>query len=404
MESEQSTTSSTTSELSEDIDFSSFDDIDDDDNKASYNSNSRIERSQKHSDNDDIPSTVEDLPAMRFSSKFAERYPTCGPDLFFGSLDDALMKALFDPTNPRPLILLLHDDRSIAANIFCRNVLCSRMILDYLADNFVVWVWDRTYEIDHEQFENMLKYHMGNRITDSIMPISINTYPLLVCIMFQNGQLQIISKIRGTMSCDEVYQELLSAHDQFDRRIETFNMSKDSPLLCKEFLTILLEGSIEYDEIANKLAVVHRRILRIYNIDVPHWSIDYTHQKAIIDARIGHKQTEHLLFHGCTPSAAASIIQYRFDHELIGLHGTSFGHGFYFASRSSTSQQYARADPPSNERAILICRVIVGKSCTGDSSMRKCPDGYDSTNDGSDNTYVVYSNEQILPKYLVIYV
>ncbi|CAF4224454.1 unnamed protein product [Adineta steineri] len=166
---------------------------------------------------------------------------------------------------------------------------------------------------------------------------------------------------------------------------------------------MLLEGSAEYDEIANRLAIAYRRILRIYNIVVPDWSIDYAYQKTIIDARIGHKQTEHLLFHGCTPSAADSIIQHRFDHELIGLHGTSYGHGFYFSSRSSTSQGYAKADPSSNERAILMCHVIVGKSCIGNSSMRKCPDGYDSTNDGSDSTYVVYSNEQILPKYLVIY-
>jgi hypothetical protein len=34
--------------------------------------------------------------------------------------------------------------------------------------------------------------------------------------------------------------------------------------------------------------------------------------------------------------------------------------------------------------------------------MRKCPDGYDSTTDGS-TIYVVYSNEQILPEYIITY-
>jgi hypothetical protein len=34
--------------------------------------------------------------------------------------------------------------------------------------------------------------------------------------------------------------------------------------------------------------------------------------------------------------------------------------------------------------------------------MRQCPIGYDSTTDGS-NIYVVYSNEQILPEYVVTY-
>ncbi|CAF1531624.1 unnamed protein product, partial [Adineta steineri] len=209
----------------------------------------------------------------------------------------------------------------------------------------------------------MLKRQIGNRVVASIMSIATDTYPLLLCIMLQHGQLQITNKIRGTMSCDEVYEELVSAHDKFNRRVETFNILEDSSLVSNEFLTILLKSSAEYVEIANKLAISHRRILRVYNIDVLDWLKDYTHQKTIIDARIGHEQTELLLFHGCTPSAADSIIQHRFDHELIGLHGAYYGHGFYFSSCSYTSQEYAKADLSSKESAILICRVIVGESC-----------------------------------------
>ncbi|CAF1267593.1 unnamed protein product [Adineta steineri] len=389
MESEQSTTSSTTSELSED-DFSPFDDT---------NVFNHLE-SQNHSNKDDGSSIGEDSPALDLLLKLDKCHSVCGLVLFCGPLDDALMTAL---TDPRPLILLLHNDKSVATNIFYDKVLRSHMIRDYLAEKFIVWGWDRTDDNNDDQFENMLKSQIGDQITAYIMRVAVDSYPLLLCITLQHGQLQIISKIRGTMSCNEVYQELLCAHDKFDRRIETFNMSKDSSLVFNEFLTILLEDSIEYDEIANKLAIAHRPILRIYNIDVPHWLKDYKQQKKIIDARIGHEQTEHLLFHGCTPSAADSIIQHRFDHELIGLHGASYGHGIYFTSCSSTSQDYAKADPPLNGRAILICRVIVGETCIGNSSMRKCPDGYDSTADGLHTTYVVYSNEQILPKYLVIY-
>ncbi|CAF1231532.1 unnamed protein product [Adineta steineri] len=403
MESEQSTTSSTTSELSED-DFSPFDDTNDDDNNASYNSNSSIElnhlESQNHSNKDDGSSTGEDSSALDLLLKLDKCHSVCGLVLFCGPLDDALMTAL---TDPRPLILLLHNDKSVATNIFYDKVLRSHMIRDYLAEKFIVWGWDRTDDNNDDQFENMLKSQIGDQITAYIMRVAVDSYPLLLCITLQHGQLQIISKIRGTMSCNEVYQELLNAHDKFNRRIETFNMPEDSSLVFNEFLTILLEDSAEYDEIANKLAIAHRPILCIYNIDVPHWLKDYKQQKKIIDARIGHEQTEHLLFHGCTPSAADSIIQHRFDHELIGLHGASYGHGFYFTSCSSTSQDYAKADPPLNGRAILICRVIVGETCIGNSSMRKCPDGYDSTADGLHTTYVVYSNEQILPKYLVIY-
>lgn len=51
---------------------------------------------------------------------------------------------------------------------------------------------------------------------------------------------------------------------------------------------------------------------------------------------------------------------------------------------------------------MLVCRVLVGRSCKGNGMMRKCPIDYESTTDGS-TTYVVYSNEQILPEYVVTY-
>ncbi|CAF4236822.1 unnamed protein product, partial [Adineta steineri] len=377
MECEQSTTSSNTSGYSEGLNSSSFNDTNDNDHDTSYNSNSSIEHN-------DVSSISEGSQTIQLSSEFFKLYAAYGPDLCYGPLNDDTVHALFH-NNPRPLILLLHNDKSVAANIFRNNVLRSEVIVDYLMENFIVWAWDRTYKLNHDnvQFENMLKYQMGKRVEEFIRSIATDTYPLLLCIMLQHGQLQIISKIYGQMSREEVYLELLSVHDKFNRRIETFNMLEDSSFSCKEFLTILLEGSAEYVEIVNKLAIVHKPILCIYIIDVPHRLKDYTYQKKIVDARIGHKQTELLLFHGCTPSAADSIIQHRFDHELIGQHGTSHGHGFYFSSRPFASYPYARADTSSNERAILMCHVIVGKSCIGDSKMRKCPDGYDSTTDAS---------------------
>lgn len=51
---------------------------------------------------------------------------------------------------------------------------------------------------------------------------------------------------------------------------------------------------------------------------------------------------------------------------------------------------------------MLICRVLVGRTCRGNRNMRTCPTGYDSTTDGS-KIYVVYSNKQILPEYVVTY-
>jgi hypothetical protein len=49
-----------------------------------------------------------------------------------------------------------------------------------------------------------------------------------------------------------------------------------------------------------------------------------------------------------------------------------------------------------------MCRVLVGRSCSGDPTMRTCPLNYDSTTDQL-HIHVVYSNRHILPEYLITY-
>jgi hypothetical protein len=51
---------------------------------------------------------------------------------------------------------------------------------------------------------------------------------------------------------------------------------------------------------------------------------------------------------------------------------------------------------------MLICRVLVGRTCLGNWMIETCPSEYDSTTDGLD-TYIVYSNRSILPIYYIKY-
>ncbi|CAF4725489.1 unnamed protein product, partial [Rotaria sp. Silwood2] len=117
---------------------------------------------------------------------------------------------------------------------------------------------------------------------------------------------------------------------------------------------------------------------------------------------LGYDDTEELLFHGCPYAAAEQILQQAFDHSRIGRNGTSYGHGFYFSTNPYVSDGYAVPNPSTGEKRILMCRVLVGRSCEGNSTMRTCPSNYDSTTGGS-NIYVVYSNRHILPEYLITY-
>lgn len=51
---------------------------------------------------------------------------------------------------------------------------------------------------------------------------------------------------------------------------------------------------------------------------------------------------------------------------------------------------------------MFLARVLVGKTTVGDSSMKICPAGYDTTTDGS-HIYVIYHDAQAFGEYLITY-
>jgi FAS-associated factor 2 len=72
------------------------------------------------------------------------RYNAC-PALFMGSLRDACEKAELSYQHC-PVLVYIHHDKSLLSNIFCLNVFCTEIIIDYLLENYIVWPWDITYE------------------------------------------------------------------------------------------------------------------------------------------------------------------------------------------------------------------------------------------------------------------
>ncbi|CAF0966334.1 unnamed protein product [Rotaria sordida] len=94
------------------------------------------------------PSPAEVVTAQeQFSLVFAKRYSTQGLIFYHGALDEAIARMF--ALNSRPLILCIHNDQSVAAHVFCEQVLCTETITNYLAENFVVWPWDRTSETNY---------------------------------------------------------------------------------------------------------------------------------------------------------------------------------------------------------------------------------------------------------------
>lgn len=73
----------------------------------------------------------------------------------------------------------------------------------------------------------------------------------------------------------------------------------------------------------------------------------------------------------------------------------------YFATNADYSHSYATANL-ARERRMFVAKVLIGNSAQGNSSMKVCPAGYDSTTNGS-NIFVVYHDAQSYAEYLITY-
>ncbi|CAF1089429.1 unnamed protein product [Adineta steineri] len=81
-----------------------------------------------------------------FSACFDERYNSC-PAFYPGSLSSACESAFNSKVveERRPVLVYIHDDKSMLNNIFCQTIFCTEIIIDYLLENYIVWPWDITF-------------------------------------------------------------------------------------------------------------------------------------------------------------------------------------------------------------------------------------------------------------------
>ncbi|CAF1314156.1 unnamed protein product, partial [Adineta steineri] len=144
----------------------------------------------------------------------------------------------------------------------------------------------------------------------------------------------------------------------------------------------------------------YKEVISIENIRNKRWYRQYLAERDDFNDRL-KRNTEKRLFHGCSEKAADSIMKEFFNRGFAGANGTAYGQGCYFSSNASYSHKYAT---PNNkgERRMFLARVLVGKTTKGNSSMKICPLGFDSTTDGS-HIFVIYRDSQAFGEYLITY-
>jgi hypothetical protein len=178
----------------------------------------------------------------------------------------------------------------------------------------------------------MLHKYTTREVANTIASYPTDAYPLLVCLSVHQDQIDVVSIIQGTMSEAETITKLISSRKKFDRRAELSHskvvhknlVSNQNDLIPTQLLEPLTQHSSAIDKIKKDFKKYHMQIIRIDHVKNAIWLPQYLEQKKIIDTRLGHNKNEHLLFHGCSRSAAEEIIQHGFDPKLIGMHGKIF--------------------------------------------------------------------------------
>ncbi|CAF4711246.1 unnamed protein product, partial [Rotaria sp. Silwood2] len=148
------------------------------------------------------------------------RYSAPVSPFYNGSLEQALQNSLFASQTSRLLALYLQHDESSAMSIVYEGALCSEATINYLLEHFVVWPWNRTSDVNYAQLLANVSKHLGEGVTTIINSLSINFYPLLVCLSFNEGQINIDTIIDGTVSDSEAFSRLLEICEKMNSQLE----------------------------------------------------------------------------------------------------------------------------------------------------------------------------------------
>ncbi|KAK8380594.1 hypothetical protein O3P69_016884 [Scylla paramamosain] len=171
-----------------------------------------------------IPADVDDevMGVIHFSEEFRNRYGSCVPMFYQGSLEDALKESVLLPAKNRKLLAVyLHHDGSILSNVFCSQALCQVSVVDYLSANFIVWGWDLTHEANKARLLNLVTTHFGSIASTTVRNFNVDKLPALLVITRTRGVIEVLSVIHGNGVLDEVMTSLLHATEMFEEQRAT---------------------------------------------------------------------------------------------------------------------------------------------------------------------------------------
>ncbi|KAK0395032.1 hypothetical protein QR680_001076 [Steinernema hermaphroditum] len=196
-----------------------------------------------------IPSnwSSEEEATSNFAKVFEDRYGAIHPFFHVGSLREAMREAFESPEiiERRPLAIYLHDDNSIASNIFAGKVLCASAVSDLLSGQYVTWAWDVTQSENKDKFlEWMRELHMYD-VVQRVQMVRADNYPLLLVVTSSKSQIQLVDYATGHEYINNVTDKLIHGLSEY---MDIKNTDRKEEIERQERERIRQEQQEEYEK------------------------------------------------------------------------------------------------------------------------------------------------------------
>ncbi|UJR18982.1 hypothetical protein I4U23_022111 [Adineta vaga] len=228
---------------------------------------------------------------QQFLSEFTEQYPTSGPPLYMGSIDQALLHSLYNYNNVQPLILFLYNGQSVHTNLLLE----------------------------------MVQKHLGDQIKQTIASASSHTvkFSILICLAYNNGRIEITNTIHDCVSPHDTLVSLKEARDRFDSRIETphsanllwIPTTNEVWSMASSVSQPVEESSEEFERVSQRYARQREDVIEIHEVENSSWSSQYRDHKEVIHNLRHDDQIEKILVYPCSQVRALHILQHGFNND-----------------------------------------------------------------------------------------
>lgn len=186
------------------------------------------------------------LGCLQFVTNYRDRFGH-GPNFFEGTLEDAVKTSCSTKSakDRKLLAIYLHHDRSVLSNVFCGQLLNNQNIIQQLAETYVIYGWDLTYESNKNMFLSSLTACVTDSASLQIRNTPINQLPIIMILRKHRATCEVADIIHGNINSDELYTHLLANSESFKEQM-TIEIREEYERQQREML--LMEQEQAYQE------------------------------------------------------------------------------------------------------------------------------------------------------------